>query len=404
MTKALFLGAGASYECGMPLVWELTNLLRVNVLKRLDTRLFDFRSDPMFRSRFEEILSNPNFHYEKIIGTLEELYLTRGAHWKVAYSTLLQLVECVQILLLEEQMYTAGLFAEKVKDYIGIKELINQYPCLHVFSLNHDINFEELCMYHGIQCRDGFFPNGGERYSNVARFATLTREKMESGDLNLLEPEEKGVNLIKLHGSLDIFAVEDKNLYLKCAPPGEGRTGSFLQEIMKVEKHSRDVCARMKLRTIGELNVLDVNGELQFLRRSLLSGAHKFQGSFDQIAPLAFFNYFKKVMPLITEIDVIGYGFGDFHINSVLSQWLSEANGSMNIYDPYRKTTPPELGGDEKKIKVINGGFTQYLGDFGSVPRSVSSSFRKWMIEKTREDIRQRRLAAWKFDSEPTQP
>ncbi|MFM0205136.1 hypothetical protein PQR53_35545 [Paraburkholderia fungorum] len=402
--KALFLGAGASYECGMPLVWEFTNTLRANILRRLDTHLFDFRKDPTFRQHFEAILSNPNLHYEQMAGELEALYLARGPYWEIAHSVLLQLVDCVQILLLEDQMHTTKLFAEKVKDYIGIKGLIDQYPCVHVFSLNHDINFEEICAYHGVRYRDGFFESGGERYSNIGRFDTLTKEQMDSGNLNFLGPEEKGVNLIKLHGSLDIFAVEDKNLYLKCATAKNEGVGSFLQEIMRVEKHSHEVCAQMQSRTVRELNVLDVDGELQFLRRSLLSGAHKFKGSFDQVAPLSFFNEFKKRMSSITELDVIGYGFGDTHINSVLSQWLTKENGSINIYDPYRKSTPAELGNDVGKVKIINGGLTTYFSSYGSPTHSLTSGVRKWAMEKAREDLRQRRLAAWKPDSGSVQP
>lgn len=397
--KALFLGAGASYECGMPLVWEFTNILRMNVLKRLDTHLFDFRKDPTFRPQFESILSNPSLHYEQMVGELEAIYLARGPYSEIARSTLLQLVDCVQILLLEDQMHTTKIFSEKVKDYVGIKILIDQHPCLHVFSLNHDINFEEICTYHGVQYRDGFFNNGGERYSNIAHFNTLTKEQMESGDLNFFGVAEKGLNLIKLHGSLDIFAVEDKNLYLKCTPSKSDGVGAYLQEIVRAEKHSHEVCARMQSRTVRELNVLDINGELQFLRRSLLSGAHKFQGAFDQIAPLAFFNEFKKRMALVTELDVIGYGFGDSHINIVLAQWLNEKNRLINIYDPHRKITPFELGNNGGKINVINGGLTTYFSSYGSPKHSLTSGLRKWAMEKAREDLRQRRLAVWKADS-----
>ncbi|MBU9443900.1 hypothetical protein KTE62_19500 [Burkholderia multivorans] len=397
--KALFLGAGASYECGMPLVWEFTNILRMNVLKRLDTRLFDFRKDPTFRTQFESILSNPSLHYEQMVGELEAIYLARGPYWEIAHSTLLQLVDCVQMLLLEDQMHTTKLFNEKVKDYVGIKILIDQHPCLHVFSLNHDINFEEICTYHGVQYRDGFFNNGGERYSNIAHFNTLTKEQANSGHLNFLGPEEKGVNLIKIHGSLDIFAVEDKNLYLKCTPTKSDGIGAYLQEIVQAEKHSHEVCAQMQSRTVGELNVLDINGELQFLRRSLLSGAHKFQGTFDQIAPLAFFNEFKKRMALVTELDVIGYGFGDSHINSVLSQWLNKTSGLLNIYDPHRKITPPELENNGGRVKITNGGLTTYFSSYGSPKHSLTTGLRKWAMEKAREDLRQRRLAAWKADS-----
>ena len=82
-------------------------------------------------------------------------------------------VECVQILLLEDQVKTTPLFAERVKDYSGIKALLARHPCLHVFSLNHDVNMEEICKCHGVPYRDGFYDDPAKRYANIAVFKTL---------------------------------------------------------------------------------------------------------------------------------------------------------------------------------------------------------------------------------------
>src|SRR5260370_13058684 len=165
--RALLLGAGASYECGMPLVWEFTHVLRANVLKRLNSHLFDFRKDPSFRVRFTQILSAPELHYEQMIGELEALRLGGGPDSDVAYHVALQLVECVQILLLEDQVKTTPLFAERVKDYSGIKALLARHPRLHVFSLNHDVNMEEICKCHGVPYRDGFYDDPAKRYATI---------------------------------------------------------------------------------------------------------------------------------------------------------------------------------------------------------------------------------------------
>lgn len=391
--KALFLGAGASYECGMPLVWEFTNGLRANVLKRLDTNLFDFRESPHFRTRFEAILSDPDLHYEQIIGELEALQLERDPSSNIARTTALQLVECVQILLLEDQVLTTKLLAEKVKDYAGIKELLVKNPCLHVFSLNHDINFEEICKFHEVQCRDGFFEQAVERYSNIAKFKSLTKEQLNNGFLNFFDSKGVGVNLIKLHGSLDIFAVEDKNLYLKCVPPSEAPIGGHVQEIRRVEDHGLELIQQLKMRTVGELDVTDKNGEIQFLRRSLLSGAHKFKGTFDQIAPTAFFEEFKSRMEVITELDVIGYGFGDRHVNEVLQQWLEAPDVSINIYDPYCKSVPSALVGSVGRICVLNFGLTEYFQKFEPSKKSLVSNIRRKILERGREGLRKRRLS-----------
>lgn len=393
--KALFLGAGASYESGMPLVWEFTNVLRANVLKRLDTHLFDFRKDPSFRARFEAILTAPTLHYEQAVGELEEEYLKRGQHADVAYNALRQLIECVQLILLEDQVKTTQFLAEKVKDYSGLRMLLAQNPCLHVFSLNHDINFEEICKYHGLPYRDGFFDHTAQRYSNIAQFKTLTKHQMDAGELNFFGPEGKGVNLIKLHGSLDVYAVEDKNLYLKCVPAANEGLGGHVREILRVESHSQEVCSRMQSRTVGELTVTDVHGELQFLRRSLLSGAHKFKGSFDQIAPRVFLQEFKNRMAMVTELDVMGYGFGDVHINEVLLRWLESYNVSLNIYDPYRNSIPPELNGAAEKISIHNCGLTGYFNKLDHSKKGLFARGRRRLLEAAREDLRRRRLSLW---------
>ncbi|WP_148255492.1 hypothetical protein [Aidingimonas lacisalsi] len=70
--KGVFLGAGASYEVGMPLVWEFTQTLRENILKRLDSKLFNFEADDELKSFFIEVLSNEDIHYEQIVGLLEK--------------------------------------------------------------------------------------------------------------------------------------------------------------------------------------------------------------------------------------------------------------------------------------------------------------------------------------------
>ncbi len=271
--KAIFLGAGASYECGMPLVWEFTNVLRVNVLKRLNSKLFDFRKKPNFRAYFEDLLARSDLHYEQIIGELEDIYLGNGINREIALEVAHQLIDCIQLLLLEDQTKTSPLFSAKVQDYKGIQGLISEQAIIDVFSLNHDINFEEICKYHAVPYRDGFFDDVEPRYANIANFKTLKIENLNNGKLNFFEKKEVGFNLVKLHGSLDIFAVEDKNLYLKCTPPLGAKIGGHVQEVVKAETHSQAVCSQMQTRTVRELLVKDADGEIQFLRRSLLSGA-----------------------------------------------------------------------------------------------------------------------------------
>lgn len=377
----------------MPLVWEFTPVLRSNVLKRLDSHLFDFRQQPGFRATFEVILSNPALHYEQMVGQLESIHLSQSLNAQIAFNTARQFIDCIQIILAEDQLNTTPLFAEKVKDYSGLTALLKMQPYIDVFSLNHDVNFEEICKFHGLPYRDGFFDNGAHHYGHITQFKTLTKSQIDSGKLNFFGSEDEGINLIKLHGSLDTFAVEDKNLYLKVSPREDVQLGAHVTEILRVESHSNEVCAKLKSRGVGELFVMDSNGELQFFRRSLLSGAQKFKDRLEQIAPMAFFLEFQRRLELATQIDVIGYGFGDSHINEVLANRFADRNVSMNIYDPNRDSVPSELSSWSDRITLFPIGLTGYCDKLSRPLDSLLLGGRREFLQLAREHLRQKRSA-----------
>jgi hypothetical protein len=217
---------------------------------------------------------------------------------------------------------------------------------------------------------------------------------MDSADLNLFDRTTRGLNLIKLHGSIDFFAVEDKNLYLKCQPPSSSAIGGHVAEIGRIEGHSIQLSRTTRTRGVGELFVMDSHGELQFLRRSLLSGAHKFQTSFEQIAPLAFFEQFKTRLGSVNELDVIGYGFADDHINAVLKDWVSRPTSAITVYDPHLRAVPKPLEGHATKIQVVNCGLTRYLMLNEEKSRFTPLRWvRRRLLAAARENLRRRRIA-----------
>ena len=223
--KGLFLGAGASYECGMPLVLEFTNTLRENVLKRIDTNLFNFigsknqilrlNDNKELKEKLINYLMDKNLHYEQVIGELEKMYLLGHNQTEILYPLLLRLIETIQLLLFEEQQNTIPLFSMKILDFYGIKNLLDTQKTLNVFSLNHDLIFEEICLYYNLPLKDGFYDVDFTNYDNITKFKTITGTQLKEQKLNLFNNGEYGINLLKLHGSFDIFATEDKNIYLK---------------------------------------------------------------------------------------------------------------------------------------------------------------------------------------------
>ena len=388
--KGVFLGAGASYEVGMPLVWEFSNTLRINVIKRMNSNLFDFKKDSSLKEQFINLLSDENLHYEEVVGELEKIYMLGRSNNSPVYGVLIQLIECIQLLLLEEQKNTLKLFSEKVKDYYGINNLVKKHGVLNVFSLNHDIVFEEICDFYKIPYKDGFFVTE-TKYGHIANFKSLTSNQLQSGNLDFFRSGESGINLFKLHGAIDIFAVEDKNLFFKCY--GDGLSvGSHFSEISKIEDHNLEICNKDGIRPVNELYVYDSDHELQFLRRSLLSGAHKFQGKYEQIAPLALLEAFKAHLKSLDELVVIGYGFGDDHINNVIYSWLSRKDNKVIIYDPFRDSVPECLVDYQNQIDIVKGGITDFFLTFDSTKETQVSRIKRKMFDMIRENLKSKRL------------
>jgi hypothetical protein len=125
-------------------------------------------------------------------------------------------------------------------------------------------------------------------------------------------------------------------------------------------------CQKSGVRGVNELFVNDNSGELQFLRRSLLSGGHKFSDKFEQIAPRELFEEFKNRIMSARELFVIGYGFGDEHVNMVFFDWLEMPGTKLIVCDPYRTEVPDCLSSNANQIEIINVGFTDLLLSFDS--------------------------------------
>ena len=359
----LFLGAGASYEIGMPLVTEFSNEIRQNVLRRLETRLFNFDKIPNLKTTLETLLRDEKYNYEEVLGELEKNYYKEREYQQEVWGVINQFIECIQLLLLEDQKNTLDFFHRKIKDYSGITALAKNNSPLHVFSLNHDIVFEEICSYHKIPLKDGFYEQE-TKYKNIANFKIIRKQDIEKSNFDFYKKDEIGVNLIKLHGSFDVFAANDKEVFLKSYGDGH-KFGSHYQEIEKIENYNLSVANADQSRMVNELLIHDDENELQFLRRSLLSGGHKFKDKHHQIIPIEFLRLFKnKLKNKLNEINnlvVIGYSFGDSHINDIIYEWLKSENRKLTIYDPFRKEHPECFDGYYEKIEIINAGLTDYF-------------------------------------------
>ena len=167
-------------------------------------------------------------------------------------------------------------------------------------------------------------------------FEVLKREDFAKGLYDFYSPGEKGINLIKLHGSLDLFGKDDELNCLKLVPNPNSIEG--------ITQGLRILNTEMQYRIGGvgltnAITYLDQNNTLQFLQRSLLTGVHKFQPKrIRQVAPPEFLSLFEANLNYADQLLALGYSFGDNHVNQVVRNWLSFAGSrTLIVVDPVPK-------------------------------------------------------------------
>lgn len=374
--KALFLGAGASYELGLPLVWELTAELK-NWLtsEKIDWLNERWKAQGGGRSEktialVKELLNVDSFHYEAILGSLEvEINREKDRHeYQELHGLYSWLLQMIYHLLLERQVKNGHFILDSTKDLYGIKKLCEENHPLWVFSLNHDINVEIIAAAYNISVKSGFagelsLPERSEQGELIGRlgFEILTRKDINENNYSFFANGEYGINLIKLHGALDIFAQGDELNYLKIKP-AEHSVEGFISSLHRANKNLRHFPF---VACTNEIAYADDEGEMQFLRRTLLSGAHKFSGKISQLAPPEFLKLFESNINFADDLVCIGYGFGDSHIDKVIRNWLSYSRGrTLEIVNPGIKSIS-EISNSylhlARQIKFNQSGFIDYM-------------------------------------------
>jgi len=132
------------------------------------------------------------------------------------------------------------------------------------------------------------------------------------------------------------------------------------------------------VRTTNEIAYADDQGVMQFLRRSLLAGAYKFDERHSQVLPRRFLAYFQTYISYVSTLICIGYGFGDIHINMAMRRWLETARTArLVIVGPGAKVIPASLLHLAPQIELVDQTATDYLEQFAIHPLSRAESVEK---------------------------
>jgi len=402
MTKSLLLGAGASYELGMPLVWELTGefkkWLTPDKLKSFNQK-WKSQGEGWSNSTVDqliELLSNNSMHYESLIGAIEtEIKRERnGPKFQELHGVRKWLIDTIYHLFYFHQIKNEAYIRSGLPDFIGIKKLAEESKPLWVFTLNHDINFEIIASYFNIPIKGGFksiisLPRISKSGSPLGRlsFEYLSRSDLDKNNFHFFKQGEYGINLVKLHGSLDIFAQGDDLNLLKILPKDKNVT----DYINSLKQANEELIFVPRTKVTNEIAYADDNGEMQFLRRSLITGAHKFEGSKKEIGPSEFLKLFKMYIGLADNVCCIGYGFADTHIDLILRNWLEQSkNNKLTIIKPKSQSIPQIFAHISTQINIDNKECVQYFLSLDNSNNSVKRRLLRWIRKIGRTKLRKR--------------
>ena len=140
--------------------------------------------------------------------------------------------------------------------------------------------------------------------------------------------------------------------------PGLSRRYAFVNDEIGYWDHAG------KARVINEIAYTDESGQEQFLQRTLLAGAQKFNKRFSQRLPQKVLDIFRSHINYVQKLYVVGYSFGDAHIDLVLRNWLEfSGERSAVIVDPGRRSIPAHLAHLALQIEIKN----QTAGHFSRI-------------------------------------
>ena len=398
----LLLGAGASYDLGMPLVNELTHELKswltpdklrsLNRYWRRSGSGFDYPDDVI--ENLASVLVCEDMHYENILGFLQ-VQSRRHSGETQSYDGLYQFLSGVIYALLKERhLLNVDYIKRNIRYLDGIKSFAEENAPLWIFSLNHDLIIECFAADVGIPIKFGFteetirLPRRDPRGIMFGHLEAevLAEDVLKKRGLPFFTRGQTGINLLKAHGSLDVFTFRDGRDVLKVLPDGEGIQGvlSSLRISNQELRYVEPDWPGGVIATHNEIIYADKFGEMQFLRRSLLGGAYKFDQRHYQVIPNEMLEYFKSNLNHLTTLVCIGYGFGDHHINQVVRDWLEfSCERHLTIVDPRASRIPNEFLHFALQVEVVSSDCTDYLDQAGGIKRKP--------IEHAA-----RRLSAWK--------
>ena len=361
MTKGLLLGAGFSFDLGMPLASELTDdflsIFRRDNEKRTVATLSKAKPFTPERPINEKaIAAGINLllqykekgcrNYEAAIGAIQKregltqptLSDTDSYHFLFA-----QLYEIIHAILVMYQNASYAIIYEINKKWFSDFNSLLSDAGTWVFSLNHDLYVECLAADLGIPISYGdtgriSFPIDNRNLNNLIEFGTSVRKELSLESSGYIHGRQ-GINLVKLHGGISELHYQDRDLICNLAlhdKKSPQLIGEFNRQLSMCFYANNQ-----KIPSGQDRWISDLKGELDIISTSMLTGERKYSHTSKIIEGEEKLKLFDDALLALDELMIIGYGFGDEHINFRLTNaMVLNKKLKIIIVDPDRRDFP----------------------------------------------------------------
>lgn len=373
MNHVILLGAGFSYDAGMPLAKELTDVLlgmfNESNIKRFGRQLS--LHEPYGADRpinFDAISSGLDLllafkksgtsNYEELLSKLEERtkggILSNSDSYNYLLSKLYKIIH--EILSVYQLSAYSIMYTKAFKWYTRLIYLLNENQETWVITLNHDLFLECIAIDLKIPISYGqsskmTFPISNLEMDKKITFLCHERDSYSKESKGFIFGQ-KGINLIKLHGGLGEFEYKDGSIICNLDV-----TKSNSQEFINEFTKSRNLAfyrSGFPLDGGRDSIVTNGDGELDILTKAMLTGGSKYSTTIEIKKKEEKLNLVDRVLKTAKKITIIGYGFGDKHVNFKISNAMVMNNEmKLIIVDPCHNKLPEFLEQFDYKERIV---------------------------------------------------
>jgi len=325
-------------------------------------------------------LDPDTFDYEALLRHMEAQYLNDAREgFAQAYHALYAwLAQVVYQVLYRRQVERRDSYREGLQYFEGIARLAQSNRPLWIFSLNHDVLVECIAALFGIEVNAGFssrsvfLPCRSADGQPVAALAAeiLTDADLASGKLSFFKAGWPGINLLKIHGALDVFTGGDGRDLVRLKP-AEQTFDAIIDALQIANEGLLDPNLASSLvpdplALANKIPYIDNDGQPQVLGRTLLGSAARLTDPYPPLMQRRLLEYFRANLAQAGRLVAIGYSMGDTDINDILTDWLEASRArQLEIVSPGIAQMPVFLQPFSAQVELSPASATTYLERVG---------------------------------------